>query len=221
MSGGPIEAEGGLSFKLLGFPVRLHPSALLIVGLVVLMHIKGGPEMATWGAIYGFVILLSVLIHELGHAVAGRWLGMGPLDITIHGFGGYTRATRGRGPKRGLVMTAAGPAAGLVLGVVSYAVYYLYADQASATVYWTLRRLWEVNLFWSLFNLLPMVPMDGGLILRQGLTVMGARGAEEIARWISIVTAVAVGAAAFYVGQTFLGLFAIYILSKNVNFNRG
>ncbi len=205
----------GLSFRLLGFPIRVQPSAFLILGLVLLMHIRGGPEAAVWGGIYGGVILMSVLVHELGHALAGRRMGMGPLDVTIHGLGGYTRASRRRGPGRELVMTAAGPAAGLALGGLALILYSLIGPRVGPTAYWTLRRLYEVNLFWSLFNLLPMLPLDGGLMLVQSLELAGVARAGAIGRRVSVAVALAAGAAAFYAGESIIGLFAIYILSRN------
>jgi Zn-dependent protease len=217
VSGGPLgEGEGGgFSFQLLGFPVRVHPSAFAILGLLVLLRIESGPAAIVDGVKFWIILLGSVLVHELGHALAARRLDMGPCDITLHGFGGYTRA-RPRGPKKGILMTAAGPAAGLALGAAALALY-LSGAVPPGPLLSTVAETAEINLFWSVFNLLPMLPMDGGLILLQALTLwLGAERAERGARAASVVTAVLMAAGAFYTHWYILGFFALYALSRAI-----
>jgi Zn-dependent protease len=95
---------GGLPLgRLFGVPVRLNPSWLVLAVLVTFVYgLQVGasrPELrgpAVYGLGAGFVagLLISVLLHELGHALASRRLGTGVRGITLELLGGYTDMER-------------------------------------------------------------------------------------------------------------------------------
>jgi Zn-dependent protease len=102
------------SFRLLGFPLRLDPG-LLIVLLVVLSSSHAPRDVLAAFAVGG---LISLVAHELGHAVVARSLGASGVSISLRSYGGLTKyslpaATR---PQAALIAFA-GPAVGLVLGL--------------------------------------------------------------------------------------------------------
>lgn len=108
-------------------------------------------------------VFLSILIHELGHALAMRHFGDRQVGIMLYGFGGFAQGRRAHTRAQDIQLTAAGPglqiAAGLAMGW--------------AMSLWTIPSPWlrgvcmdfvAVSLFWALVNLLPILPLDGGRI---------------------------------------------------------
>jgi hypothetical protein len=104
----PARTPYDLNFSLLGIPVRVHPMFWLVA---LLLGFRGNPkpqELVLWVA----VVFVSILVHELGHALAARAHGWEPW-ITLHGFGGLAsyRPTR-QTPRSRILITLAGPAPG-------------------------------------------------------------------------------------------------------------
>ena len=193
-----------MTFRLLGFPIRVDTSAWLVFGIVVLSRAGLGPEGLVDGLVRAGVLLVSILVHELGHALAARRLGLGPVGILLHGFGGLTASSRPPTPRQGLLMTAAGPGAGLLLAALSLA--GLLLPGVGGTGGAVLGEFLGINLFWSLFNLVPLHPLDGGMLLLHGLLALGV-GPERTARavrWVSLSSAVVVGLWAVASGWWFL-----------------
>jgi Zn-dependent protease len=113
---------------------------------------------------------MSLLVHEFGHALVARRLRHDP-SIMLHGFGGLTaRSRRGRDVEEAAIV-AMGPAAGLALGLVAFAVLLLLGTFGSSVpIVGTLaRHLLYTCIVWNLLNLLPMWPLDGGQLLHLGL----------------------------------------------------
>ncbi len=146
-----------LRFNLAGVPVTIHGSFLLVAALFGLGRMEQPTLMLSWM----LVVVGSVLFHELGHALAFRAYGQQP-TIELHGLGGTTTGSQ-RGqmtPTRSLVVALAGPAAGFVLGALAYGLQTTgpHAGFAGAV----LQDLWWANVAWSIFNLMPVLPLDGG-----------------------------------------------------------
>lgn len=113
-----------------------------------------------------FVILLvfSIYLHEMGHALGGRLFGIGTLDVTLTFFGGYARLTRpARTTLEEVVVSGAGPAANLAIaGLLFYWVLpQMYGSEHAGQI---LFRVAFANLILGVFNLLPGFPLDGGKI---------------------------------------------------------
>ena len=113
-------------------------------------------------------VFLSILIHELGHAVTLRRYGF-PSEIVLYAMGGYATSTHLSTWKRVLV-SAAGPGAGFILYGLLWGLEYSLVESNSAllqnraVVYCILLLQW-INLFWGLMNLVPCLPLDGGHIM--------------------------------------------------------
>jgi Zn-dependent protease len=200
----------GLRFNLFGFPTSIDASFLLIVALI------GFDGTASHLAIWVGLAVVSVLGHELGHAFAARRLGA-TASISLQGMGGLTRSRReeplGRGESA--LLTAAGPAAGILLGLP-----VLYAIGALDWPSWTmggfaLRTAAFTTLGWSALNLLPIVPLDGGHLLE--LALPGTPVARQrLAAQLSIAFAVVGGAWAYKAGMTYAGLLALFFAAQNL-----
>jgi len=143
---------------LLGFPVEINLSFLLLLAVVY---------FAFGGAIGVFVVALafaSVLVHELGHAVVARRLGVHVSGIELSFFGGAAKMTQmPRSANHELAIAAAGPAVSLAIGGAGLGLAALVHAPLLASIGW-------INLVIADFNLIPALPMDGGRILRALLT---------------------------------------------------
>ena len=206
--------EGGrpiARFRAFGFPVTVDISFLVIVGILgwypgVLLRDVG---------IWIVVTTVAVLVHELGHAFVARTTGAEPV-ITLAGLGGLTSYVP---PKpvsraRSVAISVAGPAVGIVIGGALLVVRA--ATDVQSDVWSTVLRLGIfTTLGWSLLNLLPILPLDGGQTLRELLP--GGRAKREVrAAMVSIVVSVLVGIVAFRAGYVFGTLMVLFLVVSNV-----
>lgn len=167
---------GTLRFQLFGFPISVLPGYWLLSGLL-------GFWMAGQSVQFGLVLMgcvfVSVLVHELGHAMAARAYGL-PAQITFHMMGGATSFPPGTRLGRGtdVLISLAGPLAGLALGGLAWAMLHIYSpvpvsdqelSRAPSAFLVTLEALALINISWSLLNLVPVIPLDGGRILAASL----------------------------------------------------
>ncbi|MBL4574678.1 MAG: site-2 protease family protein, partial [Opitutaceae bacterium] len=115
---------------------------------------------------------ISILIHEFGHALTGLRLGASNVQVSLYGMDGLARfdgAFFSR--KSSILMTAAGPGASIALAGVFFVVgKFLFSTGFSPSYAWELVRYFFnvvilINIFWSIINLLPVLPLDGGQIL--------------------------------------------------------
>lgn len=109
------------------------------------------------------VVTFSILIHELGHALTGKYFGLKPA-ISFHGLGGLTwwieaKPTR---PWQDLLISLAGVCAGFCFALIIYFAKPLFFLTDSWLLIVTYEDLLWVNVGWGIFNLLPMLPLDGG-----------------------------------------------------------
>lgn len=200
--------------RLFGFPVTLDPSALAILALMVLMGAQRGAHSAYYSFLLMLVIFGSVMVHELGHAFVARAYGLGPIAITLHGFGGLTSFSQAPKPRQGIWITLAGPFAGFALGIVAL-IGSLFID--TPVVGRLLVTATTFNLFWSAFNLLPMYPLDGGQVTFHGLSVYKAP--QVAMMWtarLGVLVAVAVGSVAVITAEVFIGIIALMSLTRTI-----
>lgn len=191
---------GSLRFRLFGFPVEIQPGFWLLAAIIAFGPKRSALEIATWVA----VILVSVLVHELGHAVAARAYGQQP-SIALHMMGGLTSwaPTHELGAKRRILVTLAGPGAGFALGALAYVALLAMAGQTRggeatpSEVESALALLCVANLFWSAINLLPVLPFDGGQIMA---TALGP-SRRQLAAGLSLVFGLVVAAVLLRMGS--------------------
>jgi len=139
-------------------------------------------------------LVLTVLLHELGHALVAMAVGMRGVSITITGLGGLCSYTGERHPKHELLISAAGPATNLLVAWVTW-VFLSNGMPSDETLRFLLGWFWMWNLWLGIFNSLPIFPLDGG---QMALSISRMIGREHTARrftlGLSFVTAfVAVG----------------------------
>jgi Zn-dependent protease len=151
-----------------------------------------------WWSILVWILagFLSVLVHEFGHITAGRIFGY-PGVIVLHMFGGgaigeYLRAK----PWQRIIIALAGPFAGaLLFGLVyvsaPYVSSYLLQRTGAMTMplFLLLGFLAFMGLFWTVFNLMPVLPQDGGMVMKDLIHIAIGRSGERLAYVISFLFA--------------------------------
>lgn len=180
-----------LDFKLFKIPVRVEPwfwlTGFLLGGGLGITSREDFLTVILWIV----VLLVSILIHELGHALTSRKMtGVTP-SIKLWGMGGLAYPNTQLTQKQSFWVTWAGPLSGLgffglivltcclVYGfsvgtdLTTYLLFfnaeiyretYVVLREMDAPVRDMLKSLLWVNLWWSLMNLLPVFPLDGGQI---------------------------------------------------------
>lgn len=197
----------------MGIPVQVHPF-FWVIGVVLGMRLPP-PLLILWVA----VLFVSILVHEMGHALTMRYFGFQP-RVVLYSFGGLAIADSGYGsqprvgPRERILYTLAGPGAGfafaaLVMLVITVANWQVRFDLSGFPVFWKLRMpagqsevAWDlvqmllyVNIFWGLMNLLPVFPLDGGQVAREILTLQDPWKGTAKSLWLSVYVG---GATAVY-----------------------
>ncbi len=202
--------EEGFEFDLFGFPVEIAPSVALIAGIYLLLGLQGGVSLAGVATTLVLIVVVfaSILWHELGHAVLSKAYGLGPVRIQIHGLGGTAHRAQVGTTWQSLWISLAGPGAGLLLGAVALVVA-VAAGPTDGFVATLLGALIYINIFWSLVNLLPVMPLDGGNALRSLLSLFIE---EETAIGITAGVGLLVGAGGAVVAYLYSYLFIMFFM---------
>jgi stage IV sporulation protein FB len=166
-------------------PIRIHPSFWILIALIGWINSNSILGAAVWCV----VILISIIIHEYGHALTALAFGQSA-KIDLVGLGGVTQ--RG-GPVisrwKEFLIVLNGPLAGFGLFFIVTAMRALFKNSINPILSYALDVAVEVNLFWTIINLFPVLPLDGGHLLRIPLEgAFGIRGLK-IALFISVLLA--------------------------------
>jgi Zn-dependent protease/predicted transcriptional regulator len=168
-------------FHLFGISIRLDPSWVLLAVLITWTLAVGffpasHPGLATttyWlmGAIAAIGLFVSIILHEMAHAVVARRDGLEIDGITLFIFGGVAEMkAEPASPMKEFRMAIAGPIASVGVAVVCYLVALagglLGAGAAFTGVF---AYLAVINTILVVFNMVPAFPLDGGRVLRAGL----------------------------------------------------
>jgi Zn-dependent protease len=196
--------------RIAGITIYLDMMFVLVLLIFTYPYFTAGSTQAMSA---GFVIvvglLLSILLHELGHAFAGRLFKANVSHIELTGLGGIAHFERAL-PNSVLarsVIYLAGPAVNLGLwhGLAWLAGQALGTGSPMLAI--PLAVLSSANFFLLCFNLLPAYPLDGGLTLDAWLgRLFGPTWSVRIVACLGLAVAVAV---AFYALPT--GIFLLFV----------
>lgn len=199
-----------LRFSIGDIPVRVHPLFWLIALLL------GSSGALIEIPIWIIVVFVSILIHELGHALAFRFYGIRS-QIVLHAMGGLTIpestpwgggwASVSPSPRQEIVISLAGPFAGFsfaalvmaittltggslltgkLFGIIPLPLTAIIPFGGTMLSIFVSMLLW-VNVFWGIFNLLPVYPLDGGQVTRNVLIQVDPLDGARKSLWVSVV----------------------------------
>lgn len=207
MFGEPQPTPYDVRFQLSGFPVRITPWFWLVA-----IILSGGHGSAIGILIFVLAVLLSIIIHELGHAWAFRYFGLSS-HIVLYQFGGLaipdsfgsSWGRRSLDPWQSAMVSAAGPLAQITAGILvvlsvafsghgmgSLGIFDAVIPTpdgeffASPELNELVHAFCWVSFYWAVFNLLPVLPLDGGQIMRDVLIAGGARNPIPTSLMISL-----------------------------------
>ena len=239
----PPESEYDLRFDVMGFPVRISWTFWLgavFFGFYLAQFVdtRFGPDspgMAPLLILWTCCLLVSILIHELGHALAYRYFGVHSYIVLYH-FGGLAvsrgsfmggRSGASLTPKENFIVSAAGPALQILSAVVAICLFKLGGYQIVA--FYFMPQFLEVpgvlegqmidnaglfalclfyvlpSVMWALLNLVPVWPLDGGQIARALFQMNG--GTIEQSLWLSVISAGGLALYAFREENTMMAIF--------------
>ena len=180
-------------FRLLGFPVHVRPGFVMMMFLIVVLY---GDAFGLWlaGALAAFTLL-----HELGHAVAARRAGA-DAEISLNFLAGYASyvPTRPISRLESIGISFAGP--GIQVATSIAILYAMGADVFDTATLDDRASTWAI--FWAgpvigLFNLVPILPLDGGNIVTTALDRVLPGRAQRIMVLVSLGATVAFTVFAF------------------------
>jgi Zn-dependent protease len=193
-----------LRWTMFGIPIRVHPMFWLFTTILGWPSLQLGFQFLL---VWILCVFVSILVHEMGHVLAGRLFGANG-QIVLYSFGGLavgSSALAGRWQR--IFVYFAGPLAGFLLLGVVVGLYFLgdrenYSELAAAAIF---DLIW-INLIWGVLNLLPIWPLDGGQISRDLLDGLFPRSGARAALGLSFVLAalLALNAVAAEYGYTLI-----------------
>jgi Zn-dependent protease len=222
--------EGWQLLTIRGIPLRIHPSWFVILALATVAFqqqyaqelagaaaaVAAGPWLWGLGLLTALLLFVSVLLHELGHSLVALSQGVKVRSITLFLLGGVASVERECSTAMGsLMVAAAGPLVSLVL---AFGLLFARhgAAHASPLLGALCEQLAELNLLLALFNLLPGLPLDGGLILKAlvwqatGSQRRGVQVATASGRFLSLL-AIGMGVVVLLRGGSVGGLWLILL----------
>lgn len=172
-----------VEFNVFRIPVRIHLWFwLMALWLWTLNSDQGWAGLLIWVAI----VFQGILMHELGHALVGRAFGRQP-RIELIALGGLTwwEQREPLSPVRSLGVSVAGPAVGIVVGLIALVVKDLLIVPEGSIADYAFFSLIYVNLGWGLLNLLPVLPLDGGNIVASLMELLSPSRGRLLACYVS------------------------------------
>jgi len=171
-----VVGEGWQLMRIRGIPLRIHPTWFVILLAATwaferryrLSLADTASEPIIWSVALATALLLfvSVLLHELGHSLVAIGQGVKVRSITLFLLGGVASVERECSTALGALLVAlAGPAVSLVLGIGLLALVHPLSHHSSL-IGEMVTQLGVLNLVLALFNLLPGLPLDGGLVVK-------------------------------------------------------
>lgn len=208
--------------RIAGVNLFIHWTFLFLIAYVIVTNYRAGhnTEQTIWSLIFILSIFITVILHELGHAIAAQRFGIKTQDITLLPIGGIARLeTIPEKPKEEFIVAIAGPLVNVILALITR-IFITIPDTDQLTLETEggvnagnfFLFFFVVNVWLAVFNMIPAFPMDGGRVLRALLAIRLERSlATKIAARIGQILAVGFIILGFYYNP-FLIIIGIFIM---------
>jgi Zn-dependent protease/predicted transcriptional regulator len=216
--------------RLFGIEVGLHYSWFIIALLITMsLGSQFQSSHAEWGStviwslstLTALLFFVTLLAHELSHALVARTRGLTTKAITLFALGGVAQIEKEpEDAKTEFLVGIVGPFSSAVIGCLSLAVAWALGWRMGAAPETSLHAMFVwlgyINLSLAAFNMIPGYPLDGGRILRSilwlasGNVQVATRRAATVGKIIALLF-IAFGIFRFFGGAGFGGLWIAFI----------
>lgn len=186
-----------LKFPLFGIPIGVHITFLFVALLGTTVY--RGFDIAIWTA----AAFVSILLHEMGHALTARAFGAQGISVTLYGLGGVTnfRHSQQISHGRSFLISAAGSTTGIVAGGALLLIARSGAvGSVSHEVAVFLDSFIFTALVWGVLNWVPIVPLDGGHMVQSVASMISEEKGPLISQVVTWITVAIVVPLALYYG---------------------
>ncbi|MFV8370614.1 site-2 protease family protein [Flavobacterium sp. LB2R40] len=163
--------------KIAGIGIFIHWTFSLLILFIIFINYRSGHNATQiiWSVIFILSVFITVVLHELGHALAVKRYHIVTKDITLLPIGGLARLEKiPEKPIQELIVAFAGPMVNITLSFITGFFITIPATSEQLMVELAdginknnfLLNFFLINLWLAIFNLIPAFPMDGGRILR-------------------------------------------------------
>jgi stage IV sporulation protein FB len=203
-----------VEFSLFKIPIRVEPIFWITLGLLGFLGNMNsdmpGDVMIMDILLFVMAGFISILIHELGHALMIKKYKL-PTEIVLSSFGGYATYPIGILTRlQSFLVTLAGPLIQFVFGIAMFFIIE-FSNLPDSMIQTFFSYLIWVSLIWSVLNCVPVIPLDGGRMME---AILGPRRIKTTLL-ISMLVAIAACVYGFSSGQTFLGIFMAMFAFQN------
>lgn len=194
-----------IQFRFLNIPVTVHPSFFLLFLFITDIY----RDFSIESVMIGVILVVSLLVHEYGHALTARYYGAKP-EVNLEGLGGNAQYNNCLiTPKQELYITINGPLFESILIIVPYILLKIGFSNNWHVIYF-LYAMMKLNIFWCLLNLIPVLPLDGGRILKYFFEKKLGDQGVRISLIIGVIVA-ALGGSYFFIEEHYFFAILLFI----------
>ncbi|MCK9475527.1 MAG: M50 family metallopeptidase [Candidatus Muirbacterium halophilum] len=150
-------------------------------------------------------LFISVLVHELAHALIAKQKGYRVDKIIINILYGGTYYNQDIHNKDNILITLAGPIGNFILVLLFFILYVLTNNEYMFTIF-------GLNLILYIFNILPIYPMDGGQVLRSYLKMRNRETYKKISGLVSLIMSIIILIISIIYSQNLIIVLSIYFI---------
>ncbi len=176
----------GIIFQFQGsWNVTIQFGQSLTFLILIIVGLNYDPVSLPYSLCFVAILLTSILLHELGHAWGCLVQGIRVNRVVLYGGGGLCEHRRSTSTYEDELILAMGPIVNLTLWAVCSLIYPFIG---SLDIGWALIVAAELNLWLALFNLLPLMPLDGGRLFHAVLhRILPPKTATRITGFVGLI----------------------------------
>lgn len=201
-----------MNFTFLNLPVRIEPTFWLFL----LFFTGFYQDPSTESVIVGLVMIVSLLLHEYGHALTAVYFGAKP-SITLEGFGGRAEYSNyGMSKTQELLITINGPLFESLLIIFPYFLLRSEVFALHPNIQYVLYVTMRINILWCALNLIPIAPLDGGHIARYFLDKIFKDQGYKISLILGLTCAAVIAPYLYVKGYSFFPILLLILGFQNL-----